>query len=144
MYCRAFVCCHAWNKLLFVLYAAANVVGGVVAAAVVVSVWSLVCSGVMFVRACVCVCMCEYVCVCVVVYYDYLSNLVRLPEKHVLPSLSYLCCNELLLLLLVTTVLVLSLLSLLLSVWSGLVLSGLGLVRACVCVCVRVRYYCDL
>ena len=64
MYCRAFVCCHAWNKLLFVLYAAANVVGGVVAAAVVVSVWSLVCSGVMFVRACVCVCACVNMYVC--------------------------------------------------------------------------------
>ena len=62
--CRAFVYCHAWNKLLFVMYAAANVVGGVVAAAVVVGVWSLVCSGVMFVRACVCVCACVNMYVC--------------------------------------------------------------------------------
>ena len=65
------------------IFGALAVVGGVVAAAVVVGVWSLVCSGVMFVRACVCVCMCEYVCVCVVVYYDYLvGRLVELGDNE--------------------------------------------------------------
>ena len=118
------------------LYAAANVVGGVVAAAVVVGVWSLVCSGVMFVRACVCVCMCEYVCVCVVVYYDYLSNLVRLPEK----TCAAVSLVSLLQRIVVTVVgdncvgVVVAVVAVVGVVWSGLIWSRAG---ACVCVCVR-------